>query len=51
MSDKQTLDAKTLKILKQLKKITCLNCDLPEINQLKKQLNECVRSYEYYRSC
>jgi len=45
VSDKQSLDAKTLKILKQLKKINRLNCDLPEIKQLREQLNECVKYY------
>ena len=45
MSDKQTLDAKTLKLLKQLKKINRLNCDLLEIHQLREQLNECVKYY------
>lgn len=45
MSDKQTLDAKTLNAFKRLKKVTCLNCDLPEIHQLREQLNERVKYY------
>ncbi len=53
MSDKQKRDAKTLKTLKTLKQLIAANCtfnELPEIYQLREQLNECVRSYEYHRS-
>ena len=46
MSDKQARDAKTLKTLKQLIAANGTFNELPEIYQLREQLNECVRSYE-----
>ena len=42
MRDKQALDAKTLKQLIANNSML----ESPEIDQLREQLNECVRSYE-----
>jgi len=45
MGNKQALDAKTLKTLKQLIKVNGMIDTTPEIQQIREQLNECVKYY------